>query len=466
MADLKLKIIVDGAGAKAQVDKFVNGSSQSLNKLSTSFKNGPSRAIKQMRDDIGHVSTGLKLMTAGGVAAFTALAKKSVEYDRTMMRIKQTGGMTKSQIESLRTETKHYSSDLGLSRDSMASTVNQLVQMGLKYDVVKASLGDIAKASVVTGADSLVLAKALGVAAASYDIDLSKQGAAAEILDQMTTAARLGNAELESLSDIWARVGVNAKSAGMSMPRALALTETLSQIEMSPERLATLTDSFLRLYNNNKYYSDAAEAGNVRAYNKDGSKRDPIEFLKALRERGLSLKTDQQRDDFNANVFGKADLDTQKALKQLLFSGTRLSKDGSALNGNALDIAVDFEAQISKATGTIKKDMPEATAMLAVQIDRLKQRISNFVDDVMHGDGDQKSLSNKLGSGLQGLLDNPDGLKTAAGGIGVVGLLSAWSQIRSGRGAAGAIGGVVGKGMGAAGAIGVAAGAVTTCFCY
>ena len=68
------------------------------------------------------------------------------------------------------------------------------------------------------------------------------------MLDQMYAAGKLGNAELENLADIFARVGNNAKTAGLSFEGALAFIERMSLVERQPERLATLVDSTLRLF--------------------------------------------------------------------------------------------------------------------------------------------------------------------------------------------------------------------------
>ena len=65
----------------------------------------------------------------------------------------------------------------------------------------------------VTGASAETLASGMTVAAQSFGFDLSDLKTAKLMLDQMYAAGNLGNAELENLADIFARVGNNAKTA-------------------------------------------------------------------------------------------------------------------------------------------------------------------------------------------------------------------------------------------------------------
>lgn len=90
----------------------------------------------------------------------------------------------------------------------------------------------------------------------------------------MVVAGKLGNAELEDLSAIFARVGNNARSAGLSFEGTLAFLEHLSLVEKDPERLASLADSTLRLANNQKYMEKAAKVTGVKFYDAKGERRD------------------------------------------------------------------------------------------------------------------------------------------------------------------------------------------------
>jgi hypothetical protein len=188
------------------------------------------------------------------------------------------------------------------------------------------------------------------------------------LLDKMTVAGRLGNAELENLSDIFARVGVNAASAGMNFNATLAFVEGLSQIERQPERLATLVDSTLRVFTNSRYMAAAQKATGVRFFDSKGQRREALDVLEDIRKKYKKLTTDKQRADFIQKAFGKADLDTIKGMKTLL-------------DGDSLDKVRQFLQEIGQAGGTLKRDMSAATANLVDQAGRLKAALREAADE-------------------------------------------------------------------------------------
>lgn len=172
---------------------------------------------------------------------------------------------------------------------------------------------------------------------------------------------------LENLSDIFARVGVNAANAGMGFDKTLAFIETLSLVERQPERLATLADSTLRLFNNQSYRKEAEKATGVKFFDAKGSRRDALAVMADLKKQFDKLKTDAQRDDFMNKAFGKADLDTLKGMR-ILLSGDSLSKANS------------FTDDIAKASGTLKREMPEAISNAVDQTGRLKAALREAAD--------------------------------------------------------------------------------------
>ena len=72
------------------------------------------------------------------------------------------------------------------------------------------------------------------VASTAFNIDLSDLKEGGYLLDQMYAAGKLGNAELEQLSYIFSRVGVNARNAGLSLQETLGLTEGFSKLIQQP----------------------------------------------------------------------------------------------------------------------------------------------------------------------------------------------------------------------------------------
>jgi TP901 family phage tail tape measure protein len=322
---------------------------------------GTTRSMQRDALQLDKVVGGVQRTILGLGLGIGALANQrmSGQLDKDLTQIRLTASGTASQVRDLRGEIFRMARDTGRPLESLQGGFNNLIQAGAEWEQALASIRSINPASAVTGAPEDVLAGGLTVAARSYGFDLAQPGIAATLLDQMTVAGRLGNAELEDLSGIFARVGVNAKSANLAFADTLGFIEALSQIERNPERLATLADSTLRLFTNNRYKTEAAKATGVSFYNADDSARDPVDVLQDIATAYQALQSDLARDTFIADAFGQTDLDTQRGLRTLLA-------------GNTLEQWTEMADEIRSAGGTIERDLDIALDNAIDQAARLK----------------------------------------------------------------------------------------------
>jgi len=342
---------------------------------------------------------------AGLAGGFTAAGEvlRSARMDKTLTQIGLTADLSQRQVSGLRRELFAMAKESGQQIDDLQQGASNLVAQGYGLKETLNTLKAINRASPVTGASPDTLAGALGVASTAYHrkegdaFDLKAPRAAADMLDKMAVAGRKGNAELENLSSIFARVGVNSASAGLSFDKTLAFIEGLSLIERQPERLATLADSTLRLFTNAKYRDDAQKATGIKFFETDGSRRDPLVVLAEIKKKMDRLRTDAQREAFLSRAFGDADLDTIKGLRTLL-TGDMLTK----ING--------FTSEIGKGTGTIERDLPRALANAVDQGGRLKATLIEAADRF------GQRINRALSGGIKKLLDSK-----AQGGMGLSG---------------------------------------------
>lgn len=338
-----------------------------------------------------------KLASLGVSLSVAQQVMKSAKLDQSLTQIGQTAGASKAQVTGLRAELFNLATQTGKNVEDLQQGFNNLVQSGMSWDAARSTIKDINIAMAVTGASADTLSGALGVAAQAFDFDLSKPGMALQLLDKMTVAGRLGNAELEGLSDVFARIGVNAKTAGMNFDQTLAFTETLSLVERAPERLATLADSTLRLFSNANYRKEATAATGVQFFNKDKSQRDPALVFKDLKAKYDKMTNDQDRAALMSAAFGKADLDTQKGLRTL-FSGDMLAKSR------------EFGKSITDASGTLKKDTTDALNNAVAQVGRVKAAMRDAADEF------SKPINETLANVIQWAMD-----KKENGGLGLDG---------------------------------------------
>jgi TP901 family phage tail tape measure protein len=330
---------------------------------------GFAQGVRREFDALKGLVTGLPAKLAGigaGVGAVSQLMR-SARLDKDLGLIGQTAGASEAQVAKLRGELFRMQKETGRGVDNLKEGFDAAVQSGLKMGEALPVLDAVNKGMGVSTASAQQLTGSLGVAATAFQFDLSKPGLALGLLDKMVVAGRQGNAELQNLSDIFARVGVNAGASGMGFEQTLAFIEGLSQVERQPERLATLADSTLRLFTNLDYAAEAAKATGVKFFEKGGKARDPFQVLDDLRTKYRALKTDRDRALFLDKAFGKADLDTQKGLKTLF-------------SGDALDKVKGFTAEIERASGTIQRDLTKAVDNPVDQVGRLKGALGEAGD--------------------------------------------------------------------------------------
>lgn len=412
----------------ADATRFISGLSSGEGGLRR-FSSTAKREFDALKGTLNSVEG--KLASLGVTIGATAAIMQSARMDKSLTQIGQTAGTSQSEVNGLRKELFRMSKETGQPVDDLQQGFNNAVQAGLKFKEALPVINATNKAVAVTGAQADILTGALTVAATSFDFDLAKPNTAVKLLDQMTVAGRLGNAELENLSSIFGRIGPNAASAGFGFETTLAFIEGLSQIERQPERLATLADSTLRLFTNLKYMKDAQKSTGVKFFDADGSRRDAFKVFADIKKQYDKLDTDKKRALYIQKAFGNADLDTIKGMR-ILLSGDMLNKVKS------------FSGEITNASGTLEKDLGKAIDNSVDQVGRLKTALREAADGWSRPINDTISkiinttMKPKKDGGLG--MDGND-MALAAGG-GVIGTLLA---ARYGGKAVGALAGKFGN---------------------
>lgn len=381
-----------------------------------------------------------KLAALGMSVGAALLVKQSAELDKSLTRIGQTAGESRVGVTGLRAEFFRMAKETGQSVENLKAGFDNAVQAGLNFKEALPVTDAVNKAMAVTGATADQLASGLTVAATAFRFDLARPGQALILLDKMTAAGRQGNAELENLSSIFSRVGVNAARAGMGFDQTLGFIEGLSLLERNPERLSTLADSTLRLFTNLQYLNRAQKVTGVRFFDAAGSRRDPLAVLSDIKKKYDALKTSQQKEAFMGAAFKGVDLDTIKGLQALL-SGDMLSRVARMNN------------EIGGAAGTITRDMKDALDNSIDQTGRLKAELRKTADAfiIPFNEGISKAIKKLLDARKDGGLEL-SGKQMAAGsaiaaGVAYLGYNLAGPPLKKLLGSLGRTGAGIGEGL-------------------
>jgi TP901 family phage tail tape measure protein len=365
----------------------MQGSRKSVAQFSDTTTRG-FKSIKNSSTSLTRAFASLGLTISATMAIVT-----SAKFDKQLTKIAQTAGVAQDNINDLRGSLFDMARQTGQSLKSLTSGFDDLIQAGLNWDEARATIEAINRAMAVTGAEAKTLASGMTVAAEAFQFDLSNPQLAVRLLDQMTVAGRLGNAELADLSGVFSRIGINAKTANLSFSETLGLVERLSLIEKNPERLATLVDSTLRLFTNQAYLTKAAKAAKVSFYDADGERRAALDVLDDIAKKYKGIKKDINKDRAIQQLFGQADLDTIKGLRALL-------------SGETLNEVRKMAEQISSASDVIQKDLPGAISNSIDQAARLKSVLREAAD------GFSRPINRAISNVIKYVLD-----KKEAGGL-------------------------------------------------
>ena len=343
------------------------------------------------------------------------MSKDTAVFERDMRQLQVNIGATREEMEAWRKEAFENQKRYGTLVSDQKELADSLQAAGLDMDAVRAAAEPVSKTLAVAKTNADALGKAMGVAAEQFGIDLTSKTAVSDLLDKMVVAGRLGNAELENLPDIFARVGGNAKAANFNLDQTLALVELLSKSEPQAERLATLVDSTMRVFTNMRYMKEAQKATGIGFYDEKGRRRDPIAVFQDIRREYTKLTTEARRDNFISAAFGKADADTVKGLRKMFDEGS-------------MDDFAKFLNQLQNASGTINKDLKTVMNNAVTQANRLKGALQESVENGLArplGDafsGVVKKLMDSKEEGGWGLTGNQMLAGGAAAGVGAYAL--------------------------------------------
>jgi len=349
----------------ADATRFVSGLTSGENGV-RKFSSTAKREFDALKGSLNSVEG--KLASIGVTIGATAAIMQSANLDRELTLLKLSAGASADETARLRKELFNTQNQYGANLDELKGGVDALIAGGLSMKEATASVEPMGRVLLIAKTNANALGKAMGVASKQFDIDLSNPKETSLLLDKMVVAGRLGNAELENLPDIFARIGGNAKLANLDLDKTLALTETLSLFEPDANRLGTLADSTLRVFTNANYLKNAQQGTGVKFFDKDGSRRDPLIVLSDIEKKYKSLKTQADKFSFTSKAFGQSDETTIKGLQALLAQGS-LEKLSSNLSG------------IKNASGTAAGDVNEALKDATQQTARLKGALREAADE-------------------------------------------------------------------------------------
>ena len=333
------------------------------------FKDATSKITGVIGDTVQKVnehaeSIGHSMQAAG--AATSALGMKGLksfgDFQASLNKAAVVAGGTSRDIKGLGDVANKMGKDLPLSAKDCADAMVGMAQNGASLKELKSTFPAIAKASTAAGED---ISKTADAVQQSMNIWGGSSARNAAIL---VNTANASNAAVGSMASVFANVGTNAKSLGMSLSTVSESIGLLTNKGMTSERASQdLNHALVQMIKPSKAAQNVmAELG--ISYTDASGKMKPFRQILGELSTALQGYTPAQQKAYEATMFGTAGM---SAIAPLIDS----VRDKT---GNATTSWDAYAKQQEKATGTVK----QANETLNKQASEMQKNVGSALEQV------------------------------------------------------------------------------------
>ena len=363
MSDYSIKAVLS-----ADVSGFTSAFKQAESAVGK-FKDATSKITGVIGDTVQKVnqhaeSIGHSMQAAG--AATSALGMKGLksfgDFQASLNKAAVVAGGTSRDIKGLGDVANKMGKDLPLSAKDCADAMVGMAQNGASLKELKSTFPAIAKASTAAGED---ISKTADAVQQSMNIWGGSSARNAAIL---VNTANASNAAVGSMASVFANVGTNAKSLGMSLSTVSESIGLLTNKGMTSERASQdLNHALVQMIKPSKAAQNVmAELG--ISYTDASGKMKPFRQILGELSTALQGYTPAQQKAYEATMFGTAGM---SAIAPLIDS----VRDKT---GNATTSWDAYAKQQEKATGTVK----QANETLNKQASEMQKNVGSALEQV------------------------------------------------------------------------------------
>ena len=363
MSDYSIKAILSAdvsgfTGAFKQAESAVGRFKEATSKI-TGVIGDTVQKVNQHVESIGH-----SMQTAG--AATSALGMKGLksfgDFQASLNKAAVVAGGTSRDIKGLGDVANKMGKDLPLSAKDCADAMVGMAQNGASLKELKSTFPAIAKASTAAGED---IGKTANAVQQSMNIWGGSSARNAAIL---VNTANASNAAVGSMASVFANVGTNAKSLGMSLSVTSEAIGLLTNKGMTSERASQdLNHAIVQMIKPSKKAQDVMSELGI-SYTDASGKMKPFRQILGELSTALQGYTPAQQKAYEATLFGTAGM---SAIAPLIDS----VRDKT---GNATTSWDAYAKQQEKATGTVK----QANETLNKQASEMQKNVGSALEQV------------------------------------------------------------------------------------
>lgn len=349
----------------------------SLGKLGNNFsKFGPQ--LKTMGEGMKNIGRSMGLyVTAPIVAGFGAAAKKSIDFDDSMRKVKATSGATGNEFNQLRKKALEMGAKTKFSASESADALNYMALAGWDSKQMMSGISGVMDLAAASGEDLGQVSDIVTDSLTAFGMEAKDSSRFADVLAQTSSKA---NTDVKGLGDAFKYAAPVAGALGYSVEDTSIAIGLMSNAGIKGEKAGTaLRTMFTNLSKPTKAMKDKMDELGISITDSNGEMLPMRDVIDQLRGKMSGLSKDQQAAAA-ATIFGKESMSGALAVVNASDEDyQKLTKSIDGSKGASKRMAKEMEGGIG---GSLRK-MKSAIESLAISIgDVLAPFIRKLADGI------------------------------------------------------------------------------------
>lgn len=339
-------------------------------------------------------------VTAPIVAGFGAAAKKSIDFDDSMRKVKATSGATGSEFQQLRDKALEMGAKTKFSASESAEALNYMALAGWDTKDMLGGIDGVMQLAAASGEDLGQVSDIVTDSLTAFGMKAKDSGRFADVLAQTSSKA---NADVRGLGEAFKYAAPVAGALGYTVEDTSIAIGLMSNAGIKGEKAGTaLRTMFTNLAKPTKAMQNKMEELGISITDSNGKMLPMRDVMDQLRDRFKNLSKDQQASAA-ATIFGK------EAMSGAL----------AVINASDEDYK-KLTKSIDNSTGAAKRMSDEMEGGIGGSIRQMKSALESLAISI----GDVlaphiKRAAETLGNLAQKLSDSPGWVKTAIVSVGL-----------------------------------------------
>ncbi|EZY71237.1 phage tail tape measure protein [Staphylococcus aureus] len=273
-----------------------------MGKLGNNFNNfGPK--LQEIGNSMKNVGRNMTMyVTAPVVAGFAVAAKKGIEFDDSMRKVKATSGATGEEFEALKKKAREMGATTKFSASDSAEALNYMALAGWDSKQMMEGLSGVMDLAAASGEDLGAVSDIVTDGLTAFGLKAKDSGHFADVLAQTSSKA---NTDVRGLGEAFKYVAPVAGALGYTIEDTSIAIGLMSNAGIKGEKAGTaLRTMFTNLSSPTRAMGNEMERLGISITDSNGKMIPMRKLLGQLREKFKHLSKDQQASSA-ATIFGK-----------------------------------------------------------------------------------------------------------------------------------------------------------------